>query len=123
MEKDYFKDRTKIATQNDYVLLGDIVYICLKDKQKTAKDINDLTKIIVCRKLTSKKFHPRGIKVLGYEIPHDVYPNKASIQQALAYYQEHKAEIDAEDNTPIANLFAKGRIVYICNYAGEIMRY
>lgn len=123
MEKHYFKDRTKIATQNDSVLIGDVVYICLKEQQKTATTINDLTKVVVVRKLTSKRFHPRGIKVMGYAIPHDIHPNKASIQEVISYYAEHKCEVDAEDNSPIADLFKKGRIVYICNYAGEIMRY
>ena len=63
MEKDYFLDRSYASTENYLLHIGDIVYICEKHMQKTAKNIEDLTKGKIVRKLTSNKTHPRGIKV------------------------------------------------------------
>lgn len=62
MEKDYFKDRSKESTLYNAVNVGDTVYICTKEMQKSAKELKDLTKGTVLRKLT-RHDHPRGIKV------------------------------------------------------------
>lgn len=63
MEKDYFLDRSYASTENNLLRVGDIVYICEKHMQKSAKNIEDLTKGTIVRKLTSNIHHPRGIKV------------------------------------------------------------
>lgn len=65
MEKDYFLDRPDESKYFDNIHIGDFVYICEKDMQKTAQSIKDLSLIIVTQHLTSQKFHPRGQKVKG----------------------------------------------------------
>ena len=66
MEKDYFDDRSYQAIFNCLIELGDIAWICTKEKQPIAKTIDDLDKIIIVRKLTSVKQHPRtvGLRLL-----------------------------------------------------------
>lgn len=63
MEKDYFLDRSFASTENYLLHIGDIVYICEKHMQKSAKELSDLTKGVIVQKLTSSFQHPRGIKV------------------------------------------------------------
>lgn len=63
MEKDFFKDRSYAGTENNLLRIGDIVYICEKEKQKTATSLKDLTRGTIIKKLTSVVSHPRGIKV------------------------------------------------------------
>ncbi|WP_026881676.1 DUF2196 domain-containing protein [Clostridium akagii] len=62
MEKDYFKDRSLESKLINSINIGDTVYICEKDKQRSASKIEDLTKGYVVRRLT-RHDHPRGIKV------------------------------------------------------------
>ncbi|MBS7009256.1 hypothetical protein [Anaerostipes sp.] len=67
MEKDYFKDRTKESTSYQAVRVGSYVYICTKDKQRTAKTIHDLRLVKVTAHLTKQSIHPRGQKIKGVE--------------------------------------------------------
>ena len=60
MEKDYFDDRSYQAIFNCLIEPGDVAWICTKEKQKIAQTIEDLDKVIIVRKLTSVKKHPRG---------------------------------------------------------------
>lgn len=62
MEKDHFKDRHVDCTFFNKVKVGMNVYICTKEKQRTATSIKDLNVGVVQRVLT-KRNHPRGIKV------------------------------------------------------------
>ena len=62
MEKDYFKDRTKESTSYQAVKIGSYVFICTKDKQRTAKTIHDLRLVKVTAHLTKQAIHPRGQK-------------------------------------------------------------
>lgn len=62
MEKDHFQDRSIESTQYNAIQLGDSVFICEKQAQKYAKEMEDLTHGVVVQKLT-KHNHPRGIKV------------------------------------------------------------
>lgn len=62
MEKDNFKDRSHESKLINSINIGDTVYICEKDMQRTASKIEDLTKGDVVRRLT-RHDHPRGIKV------------------------------------------------------------
>lgn len=62
MEKDYFPDRSVLSTYYRAIHIGQKVYICEKQAQKYAKEIEDLTHGTVIQKLT-KHDHPRGIKV------------------------------------------------------------
>ena len=63
MEKDYFLDRSYASTENYLLHIGDVVYICEKHMQKTAKELKDLTQGTIIQKLTSSLQHPRGVKV------------------------------------------------------------
>lgn len=67
MEKDHFLDRHPLVNNHNSVLPGDEVFICLKNMQPYAKELQDLTKITVTNYLTSQDYHPRGQKVKGYE--------------------------------------------------------
>ncbi len=67
MEKDHFLDRHPIVNEHDKVLPGDEVFICLKNMQPYAKELQDLTRITVSNYLTSQTYHPRGQKVKGIE--------------------------------------------------------
>ena len=67
MEKDHFLDRPSLVNEHDSILPGDEVFICLKNMQPYAKELQDLTKITVTNYLTSQPYHPRGQKVKGYE--------------------------------------------------------
>lgn len=62
MEKDYFPDRSILSTRYNAIQPGQSVFICEKQAQKYAKEIEDLTHGVVIQKLT-KHDHPRGIKV------------------------------------------------------------
>ena len=64
MEKEYFHDRSEEANYYDSIHKGDVVLICEKHMQKIAHKKEDLTEGVVLKKLTNKKFHPRGIKVM-----------------------------------------------------------
>ena len=66
MEKDYFKDRPPESRCFEDVKPGNEAYICLKKMQPYAKEIDDLTLVTICRKLTRDN-HPRGIKVEGID--------------------------------------------------------
>lgn len=59
MEKDYFDDRSYQAIHNSLLEPGDVVYICEKEAQKYAQNLEDLTKGVIVHKLTSVKKHPR----------------------------------------------------------------
>lgn len=67
MEKDYFLDRHPIVNSHDKIKPGDEVFICLKNMQPYAKELQDLTRITVSNYLTSQEYHPRGQKVKGIE--------------------------------------------------------
>ena len=67
MEKDYFKDRTKESTSYQAVQIGSYVFICTKDKQRTAKTIHDLRLVKVTAHLTKQTMHPRGQKIKGVD--------------------------------------------------------
>lgn len=68
MEKDYFKDRTKESTFYDAIRIGSTVFICTKEKQRTAKTINDLHLVKVTAHLTKQAIHPRGQKIRGVDV-------------------------------------------------------
>lgn len=72
MEKDYFDDRSYQAIFNCLIEPGDVAWICTKEKQKIAQTIEDLDKVIIVRKLTSVKKHPRGVKYVE-RIVHKYY--------------------------------------------------
>lgn len=59
MEKDHFDDRSYQAIHNSLLEPGDVVYICEKEAQTYATNIEHLTKGIIVNKLTSVKKHPR----------------------------------------------------------------
>lgn len=63
MEKDHFHDRSYQGRQRELINIGDYVFICEKHMQKTAERLEDLTCGKVIAILTSKPYHPRGIKV------------------------------------------------------------
>lgn len=63
MEKDHFKDRSLESMKYNEIQIGDRVFICEKDMQKIAKDLEHLTDGYVVKKL-SRDDHPRGIKVM-----------------------------------------------------------
>lgn len=67
MEKDYFKDRTKETTFYQAIHIGSYVFICPKDKQRTAKTIDDLQLVKVTAHLTKQSVHPRGQKIKGVD--------------------------------------------------------
>lgn len=67
MEKDYFKDRTKESTSYQAVKIGSYVFICTKDKQRTAKTIHDLRLVKVTAHLTKQAIHLRGQKIKGVD--------------------------------------------------------
>ncbi len=67
MEKNHFLDRHPIVNEHGTVFAGDEVFICLKNMQPYAKELQDLTKITVSNYLTSQGYHPRGQKVKGIE--------------------------------------------------------
>lgn len=54
-----FDDHSYQAIFNCLIEPCDIAWICTKEKQPVAKTIEDLDKIIIVRKLTSVKKHPR----------------------------------------------------------------
>ena len=62
MEKDNFKDRSHESKLINSINVGETVYICEKDMQRSASKIEDLTKGQVVRRLT-RHDHQRGIKV------------------------------------------------------------
>ena len=64
MEKDYFDDRSYQAIFNCLIEPGDVCMICTKEAQTYAKTVDDLERIIICKKLTSVKKHPRRNKSL-----------------------------------------------------------
>lgn len=70
MEKDNFKDRTIETTKISAIKKGMIVFICEKQAQKYAKEMDDLTCVEVIDVLT-RHDHPRGIKVRGYVYQRD----------------------------------------------------
>lgn len=67
MEKDHFKDRDPIVNQHGILFDGDEAFICLKNMQPYAKELQDLTRVQFSRYLTSQEYHPRGQKIRGYE--------------------------------------------------------
>lgn len=67
MEKDYFKDRTKESTSYNAIHIGSNVFICTKEKQRTAKTIDDLYLVKVTAHLTKQAIHPRGQKIKGVD--------------------------------------------------------
>lgn len=91
MEKDFFQDRIAEVCNNDEINIGDLVFICLKEDQPTAEDINDLVLIKVNQKLTPIDFHPRGIKVSGKEI--DFFSKNFS-------FKEQSGRVTYKMNTP-----------------------
>ena len=68
MEKDYFKDRTKESTSYNAIRIGSNVFICTKEKQRTAKTIDDLYLVKVTAHLTKQAIHPRGQKIRGVDV-------------------------------------------------------
>ena len=82
MEKDHFLDRHPLVNEHDAILPGDEVFICLKNMQQYAKELQDLTKITVSNYLTSQEYHPRGQKVKGFE--------KIWDEKNLEYVQEER---------------------------------
>lgn len=81
VEKDYFDDRSYQAIFNCLIELGDIAWICTKEKQPIAKTIDDLDKIIIVRKLTSVKKHPRtvGLKLWDLNYLETVFQHKKKL--------------------------------------------
>ena len=116
MEKHHFKDRSHHCTKRDFIMCGDIVLICEKHAQRYAEKVEHLSKIIVVRHLTSKKFHPRGIKLLGYKIRHNINPTPEQVAKVLKYYEQHKQLIDSGG---MSDKFVVGRGVYLLNENGE----
>ena len=68
MEKDYFLDRSVNVCKRENFNIGDRAFICLKEAQVYAKELNDLNLIEIRRIMTPIEFHPRGVKVMGYEM-------------------------------------------------------
>ena len=73
MEKDNFLDRTEDGCYLNKINIGDTVLICKKNMQPYAEIIEDLEYIKISEILTSKPYHPRGIKVGGYDMETGVY--------------------------------------------------
>lgn len=76
MERDYFKDRPESVQYNRNIYKGAYVFICLKDMQKHAKVISDLTLARVTANLTTQWQHPRGQKIRGDFVPLDKFGNR-----------------------------------------------
>lgn len=76
MEKDYFKDRPDSVQYRENVSKGTKVFVCEKQAQKYAKELNDLTLIEVTANLTSQSVHPRGQKVKGTKKARDRFGNE-----------------------------------------------
>ena len=121
MEKDHFKDRSYHCKHSDMILVGDTSLICEKQAQKYASEIHHLTKIIVVRHLTNKKYHPMGIKLLGYKIRHNINPTPEQIEKVLKYYEKHKKLIDSGENKELSEKFIVGRGVYLLDKNGNIL--
>ena len=121
MEKDYFDDRSYQAIHNSLLEPGDVVYICTKEAQKYATNIEHLEKGIIVNKLTSVKKHPRGIKVRIYPIKEGRYPTEEEIAKVLRYYEKNKDEIESE-MTPMILKFRKGRVTYVVGKDDKIIK-
>lgn len=121
MEKDYFDDRSYQAIHNSLLEPGDVVYICTKEAQKYATNIEHLEKGIIVNKLTSVKKHPRGIKVRIYPIKEGRYPTEEEIARVLRYYEKNKDEIESE-MTPMILKFRKGRVTYVVGKDDKIIK-
>lgn len=119
MEKEHFKDRSYHCKHREMIQVGDTVLICEKQAQKYACEINHLSKIIVVRHLTSKKYHPRGIKLLGYKIRHNLNPTPEQIDKVVRYYENNKNLIDSGENKALSQKFVVGRGVYLLNKNGD----
>lgn len=121
MEKDHFKDRSYQCKYNEMLQIGDVVLICEKHMQKkiNSSDISLLTKGIVVRKLTSKKYHPRGQKLEVYPIRHSINPTDEQIQKVLTYYETHKDLIKSRKNPVLSDKFKVGRAVYLLDKNGN----
>lgn len=121
MEKDHFKDRSYHCKYNDMIQIGDVVYICLKENQKRIKsdNIDLLTKGIVLRKLTNKKYHPRGIKLYIFSIRHNVNPTPEQIDKVIRYYNQNRKLIDSGENKTLSAKFVIGRGVYLLDSNGN----
>lgn len=76
MERDHFKDRPESVQYNKNLYKGEYVFICLKDMQKRAKEIKDLTLTQITANLTSQWQHPRGQKIKGNRVIMDKYGNR-----------------------------------------------
>lgn len=116
MEKDHFKDRSHHCTKRDFLVVGDTMLICEKQAQRYAEKIEHLSKVILIRHLTNKKYHPRGIKVLGYKIRHNVNPTQEQIDKVLKYYEQNKQLIESGG---MPDRFVVGRGVYLLDKNGN----
>lgn len=95
--------------------------ICTKEKQKTATTIEDLDKVIIVRKLTSVKKHPRGVKIMGFKLKRGYHPTPQEVEAVLKYYEKYKDEIDQELPGTKFDKFTKGRVTYLVNSQGQIL--
>lgn len=95
--------------------------ICTKEKQKTATTIEDLDKVVIVRKLTSVKKHPRGVKIMGFKLKKGYHPTPKEIEIILKYYEKYKDEIDQEIPGTKYDKFIKGRVTYLVNPQGDIL--
>lgn len=119
MEKHHFKDRSDHCTKKDLIRRGDVVLICEKQNQKYASEIEHLSKIIVVKHLTSKKYHPRGIKLLGFKIRHNINPTPEQKDKVIRYYEKYKEIIDSGENKELSEKFVIGRGVYLLDENGN----
>lgn len=75
MERDYFKDRPLSVQYRDNLYINALVFICLKDMQRGAKELKHLTLTKITKNLTSTWQHPRGQKIKGNMWLTDKYGN------------------------------------------------
>lgn len=102
MEKDYFLDRSLEAMYRDKIPNGAKVFICTKQMQPYAKELEHLNLITVTGNLTTSSVHARGQKVMGEEYKRDRYGN-----------------ILLNGNGETITTTQKGRVTYLLTEDGE----
>lgn len=102
MEKDYFLDRSPEAMYRDKIPNGAQVFICTKQMQPYAKELEHLNLITVSENLTTSSIHARGQKVTGEEHKRDPYGNML-----------------INENGEIETTTQKGRVTYLLTEDGE----
>lgn len=119
MEKHHFHDRSEQCKQRNQVPVGSVMYICTKEAQKYAKNLNHLTKVICVAHLSRKEFHQRGLKIRGFIIRDNINPTPGQINKVVEYYNANRKLIDSGENKLLSDKFVVGRGVYLLDKDGN----